>query len=158
MTDHEGVVAEIRRAVAGAEPEAAQKAICVILSRLPGYDWVGFYVARPAERMLVLGPFVGEPTEHVRIPYGKGICGQTAESGRTFVVADVAQQSNYLACSVKVKSEIVVPVFKDGEFVAELDIDSHTPGAFTPKDRRMLEEVAALAAGLFQGGAGAPRV
>jgi len=108
--------------------------------------------------MLVLGPFVGEPTEHVRIPYGKGICGQTAESGRTFVVADVAQQSNYLACSVKVKSEIVVPVFKDGEFVAELDIDSHTPGAFTPKDRRMLEEVAALAAGLFQGGAGAPRV
>lgn len=106
-------------------------------------------MARPAERVLVLGPFVGEPTEHVRIPYGRGICGQAAESGRTFIVADVTKESNYLACSIAVKSEIVVPILRDGEFVAELDINSHRPKAFSPKDRTMLEKIAALAGGLF---------
>jgi GAF domain-containing protein len=112
-------------------------------SLMPYYDWVGFYLvdaANPGE--LVLGPFVGEPTEHVRIPFGKGICGQAAESGETFIVQDISEQSNYLACNLKVKAEIVVPLIKDGKVIGELDIDSHKAGPFTDGDREFLEEIA----------------
>jgi len=112
---------------------------------VPHYDWVGFYMV-DAEKMneLVLGPFVGDPTEHVRIPFGKGICGQAAERGETFVVQDVSEQNNYLACSLNVKSEIVVPLIKDDKVVGELDIDSHEVGPFTDDDREFLEEIAGL--------------
>lgn len=104
------------------------------------YDWVGFYLAQG--RDLLLGPYVGEPTEHVRIPFGQGICGQAAESGKTFVVPDVTAESNYLACSLKVRSEIVVPIISNGEILGEIDIDSHTPEAFTEEDTLLLEKIA----------------
>jgi GAF domain-containing protein len=117
------------------------------------YDWFGFYVARRAEALLDLGPFVGEPSDHVLIPFGRGICGQAAESGETFVVDDVSSASNYLACSLKVRSEIVVPVFaplKPGsgerEFLGEIDIDSHEVAAFGAEDREFLEGLASLIA------------
>lgn len=110
--------------------------------RVSGYDWVGFYLAVPRERLLVLGPFEGEPTEHVHIPYGRGICGQAAERLESFVVRDVRDETNYLACSVSVRSEIVVPVFREGRFVAEIDIDSHRPDAFDESDRAFLERLA----------------
>ncbi|MFP4484910.1 MAG: GAF domain-containing protein [Spirochaetaceae bacterium] len=112
------------------------------------YDWFGFYLAVPGERTLALGPFSGEPTEHVRIPYGRGICGQAAEREETFVVQDVTTQDNYLACSLAVKSEIVVPVFHDGEVVGEIDIDSHVTNPFTEADKRFLEELADRVASL----------
>ena len=113
------------------------------------YDWVGFYVTDQAEHNLVLGPFVGKPTEHVRIPFGMGICGQAAERQETFLVQDVSQATNYLSCSPGVKSEVVVPVFKDGALVGELDIDSHMLSPFTEEDREFLQRVCALVAGLF---------
>jgi GAF domain-containing protein len=91
--------------------------------------------------MLHLGPYAGDETEHTKIPYGKGICGQVAESHETFMVPDVRAQDNYIACSMKVKSEIVVPIMKAGKFVAQLDIDSHTANAFTDEDRAFLEAV-----------------
>lgn len=125
-------------------------AICSLLKdNVPHYDWVGFYlVDRARERELVLGPFSGDPTEHVRIPFGKGICGQAAQSGSTFIVPDVAKETNYLSCSPKVQAEIVVPIFKAGEIVGELDIDSHTLSPFTAEDREFLEGVGRLASGL----------
>jgi len=98
----------------------------LLVENVPHYDWVGFYLVDKAKKELVLGPFVGEPTEHVRIPFGRGICGQAAERRTTFVVQDVSKEGNYLACSPKVKSEIVIPLFKGGEIIGELDIDSHT--------------------------------
>lgn len=114
------------------------------------FDWVGFYLVDPqAERELVLGPYVGEETDHTRIPFGTGICGQAADTEETFVVQDVSEAENYLACSVDVKSEIVVPVMKDGEFVAELDIDSHTKDAMTKQHRELLEEICDIVASLF---------
>lgn len=132
--------------------DEALAALCRFLSeRFPQYSWVGFYIVEPGTRELVLGPFVGEPTEHVRIPFGRGICGQAAEREETFVVQDVERESNYLSCSPFVKSEIVVPVFSDGAVAAELDIDSHLRGAFTPEDRAFLEAVAEAAAPLFAG-------
>lgn len=124
--------------------------ICqLLIENVPHYDWVGFYLVDPSKRELVLGPFVGEPTEHVRIPFGRGICGQAADKGATIVVQDVSKERNYLACSPKVKSEIVIPIYKHGEIVGELDIDSHTLSAFTEEDRMFLEDVCKIVSELF---------
>lgn len=125
--------------------------ICRLLAdEIEVFDWVGFYLVDPdAERELVLGPYVGEPTDHVRIPFGKGICGQAAETEETFIVQDVSRASNYLSCSIHVKAEIVVPIMKDGTFVAELDIDSHTKNSITNEHRVLLEEACALISRLF---------
>jgi GAF domain-containing protein len=113
------------------------------------YEWVGFYIVDASQKALVLGPFVGEPTEHVRITFGKGICGQAAERQETFIVQDVSQETNYLSCSPSVQSEIVVPIFKDGEIVGELDIDPHTLSPFTQEDREFLEDVCQIVSDLF---------
>lgn len=129
--------------------ERLQRLCDFLKERVPHYDWFGFYIARRSERLLDLGPFAGEATEHVLIPFGRGICGQAADSGGTFVVDDVSAASNYLACSLKVKSEIVVPVFAPSrqevsrqEVAGEIDIDSHAPRAFSPEDRAFLERLA----------------
>ncbi len=133
------------------ERDTILQRICELLHReIDVYDWVGFYIDDPeAERMLYLGPYVGETTDHTRIPYGKGICGQVAESRETFVVDDVHEQDNYLSCNIHVKSEIVVPVLKNGNFVAQLDIDSHTKAAMDKTDKRVLEEICSKLSGLF---------
>lgn len=119
------------------------KSICELLkNNVDHYDWVGFYfVGNIKKDELVLGPFAGEPTEHVKIKFGDGICGQAAEMKDVFVVQDVAKETNYLSCSPKVKSEIVVPILKNGEIVGELDIDSHKTEPFTEKDKIFLEKV-----------------
>ena len=111
------------------------------------YDWVGFYLAEGRE--LVLGPFVGAPTEHVRIAFGHGVCGQVAESGETLVVPDVAAEANYLSCGSAVRSEVVVPIFADGEFVAQLDIDSHTRDPFSQGEVEFLQRLSARLALLW---------
>ncbi|MGV8096663.1 MAG: GAF domain-containing protein [Mangrovibacterium sp.] len=85
--------------------------ICRLLKdRIYHYDWVGFYRLENGE--LILGPYVGKPTEHIRIAVGKGVCGQAAEKKQTIVVQDVSQEDNYISCSIDVQSEIVVPVFE----------------------------------------------
>jgi len=122
--------------------------ICDLLHRsVLHYDWVGFYLVDPAEeRMLQLGPYTGAPTDHVRIPFGRGICGQAADTLNTYVVQDVNKEDNYLSCSPFVKSEIVLPVIKDGVLLGELDIDSHTVSPFTPGDEAFLQRVCNLIA------------
>lgn len=132
----------------GAPRSAALQLVCDLLHReVPHFDWFGFYLTVPEERMLVLGPFAGTPTDHVRIPYGRGICGQAAEREQTFRIDDVHSQDNYLACSLAVKSEIVVPVFDGlGTVIAEIDIDSHRPAAFTHEDEQFLTALAKLVA------------
>lgn len=120
------------------------QAVCNLLKdRVPYYDWVGFYLGDESTRMLDLGPFAGEPTIHVKIPFGSGICGQAAERKEPFMIQDVSQELNYLSCSVHVKAEIVVPIFKDGKIRGELDIDSHNSWPFSDEDRRFLEQVCA---------------
>lgn len=105
------------------------------------YDWVGFYFKNGDKDELKLRAYVGEETDHVIIPFGKGICGQVAVSNQNFVVPDVKAQDNYIACSLTVKSEIVIPLFKNGENIGQIDIDSETPDPFTEKDERFLEFV-----------------
>jgi GAF domain-containing protein len=114
------------------------------------YDWVGFYLVEPErERELFLGPYVGEPTDHTRIAFGQGICGQAAEREQTFIIQDVSKEDNYLSCSIAVKSEIVVPIFKDRKVIGGLDIDSHVLEPFTEEDREYLEKVCEVISPLF---------
>ena len=123
------------------------KEICELLqTSLSYYDWVGFYFANHEEKTLHLKAYAGEETDHTIIPFGKGICGQVAVSNENFVVEDIHAQDNYIACSITVKAEIVIPLFKDGKNVGQIDIDSNTTNAFSEKDERFLEAVNIMAA------------
>ncbi|MBU3821225.1 GAF domain-containing protein [Flavobacteriaceae bacterium XHP0103] len=116
--------------------------ICQLLeAHIDYYNWVGFYFRNGKKEELILGPYVGEETEHTTIPFGKGICGQVAVSNKNFVVPDVSAQDNYIACSLTVKAEIVIPIFVNGENIGQIDIDSNTPDPFTEADERFLEFV-----------------
>lgn len=118
------------------------QAICDLLHReIPYYTWVGFYFAEPKTQTLHLGPFAGKPTDHTIIPFGKGICGQVAVSNQNFIVPDVHAQDNYIACSLTVKSEIVIPLFVKGQNIGQIDIDSDTPNAFTDQDEALLVHI-----------------
>lgn len=108
------------------------------------YNWFGFYLAVPGSRTLALGPYEGAATDHLRIPFGRGVCGQAAERQKTVLVDDVTAESNYLACSLETKSEIVVPIMDGGEVLGEIDIDSHAKGAFDESDGDFLEKLAVL--------------
>jgi len=126
-------------------PEDLLLRICELLkAEVYHYDWVGFYILDQEKNELVLGPFVGKPTPHTHIALGKGICGQVAESVKIIMVQDVTQVENYISCGLDVQSEIVVPVIKNGRFVAELDIDSHSPAPFTEEDNDFLTKICDL--------------
>ena len=116
--------------------------ICSLLKEsIDYYDWVGFYFRNGEKEELLLGPYVGAPTDHTVIPFGKGICGQVAVSNQNFVVPDVQAQDNYIACSFTVKSEIVIPLFVSGENIGQIDIDSNVLNPFTEADELFLEFV-----------------
>lgn len=122
-----------------------------IADQLPYCNWTGFYMLDPCDpETLVLGHFAGEPTPHVRIPVAEGICGAAVALGQTVVVDDVNADPRYLSCSIKTKSEIVVPIYAHGKIVGEIDIDSHTPAAFTAIDRMFLEETARIVGGWLE--------
>ncbi len=124
--------------------------ICALLQNaIPYYNWVGFYFADFETKTLHLKAFAGAPTDHTVIPFGKGICGQVAESNANFVVPDVQAQDNYIACSITVKSEIVVPLFVGDKNIGQIDVDSHSIDPFDQKDERFLEWVNAQVAVLF---------
>ncbi|MDG1778326.1 MAG: GAF domain-containing protein [Flavobacteriaceae bacterium] len=124
--------------------------ICTLLkSEVSYYDWVGFYFKNGNKNELKLGPYAGTPTDHTIIPFGKGICGQVAVSNKNFVVPDVQAQDNYIACSITVKSEIVIPIFVNGENVGQIDIDSNTLDPFSKKDEDFLEFICTKVATLL---------
>jgi len=135
---------DIKNIIAGPkEREAKLQQVCYLLHQsVPGYDWVGFYLVDPDKKKeLILGPYAGEPTEHTRIKFGQGICGQAAEKEKTIIVNDVASESNYLSCNINVKSEIVLPIFKNNTIIGEFDLDSDTPNRFDDRDKKFLSEV-----------------
>ena len=139
------IVAELRRFAATARDFTSLQEFCVeiIAERLSYYNWAGFYMRDPGdENVLVLGPFRGAPTEHVRIPVTEGICGAAVALGATMIVDDVSADPRYLACSLETRSEIVVPIRAGGKIVGEIDIDSHTINAFGTDDRSFLENCA----------------
>lgn len=114
-------------------------AVCQLLKQsIDYYNWVGFYFKNGDKEELKLKAFAGEPTDHVIIPFGKGICGQVAVSNQNFVVPDVKAQDNYIACSLDVKAEVVIPLFVGGENIGQIDIDSHTVDPFSKADEDFL--------------------
>ncbi len=122
-------------------------AICEILKeQIEHYSWVGFYFMNDATQILEIGPYAGLKTEHTKIPFGKGICGQVANSAETFVVDDVHEQNNYLACSIDTKAEIVVPLFFENKLIGQIDIDSNVRKSFSKEDEAFLTKLCDLIA------------
>jgi GAF domain-containing protein len=137
---HDEALATIR----GADDPLAS-AVEILQEGFEHYSWVGIYLVEGDD--LVLGPWRGpEATEHVRIPVGQGVCGAAAATGETEIVDDVNADPRYLACFPSTRSEIVVPIARDGHVVGEIDIDSDRPAAFGEDDRAFLEQVAAVLA------------
>mgnify|MGYP001566238740 CR=1 FL=1 len=118
------------------------KDVCELLKySVPYYDWVGFYFKNGEKEELKIGPYAGLATDHTIIPFGKGICGQVAVSSENLVIPDVNAEDNYIACSLNVKSEIVIPLFVNNINIGQIDIDSNTADPFTREDERFLEFV-----------------
>ena len=118
----------------------ALQLVCEYLQRnITGYDWVGFYFHD--NNHLILKSYYGLKTEHTKIPFGKGICGQTAKSNKHIIVDDVKKEDNYISCNINVKSEIVVPLFVNNKNIGQIDIDSNTPSRFTIEDLEFLKNI-----------------
>ena len=147
MTDrHRAALEAVTAAVSGERDaqRAAERTVQLLAQHLPDYTWTGIYLLDGNE--LYLGPYVGKPSPHTRIPLGRGICGAAASEKASIIVDDVNADPRYLACSIETRSEIVVPIMRNGDVLGELDIDSDTPAAFTHEDRDFLERVAVLLA------------
>jgi GAF domain-containing protein len=110
------------------------------------FDWTGIYELLP-QNILRLGPFMGTPTPHVRIPVGQGVCGKAVAEARNKIVADVSKEPNYIACSLGTRSEAVILIQKDGRIFGQIDIDSNTLDAF---DQQTIEELQKVADWLAQ--------
>lgn len=126
------------------EGPALRREAMALLSELDGYNWCGIY--RLEGDMLVLDEFVGEPTDHARIPVGRGVCGTAVAEGQNQVIEDVRELDNYLSCSVSTRSEIVVLIEKDGRILGQIDIDGHRVGAFDQSDEHLLEGIGRILA------------
>lgn len=107
---------------------------------LKDINWAGFYLMDESKKELVLGPFQGLPA-CIRIPLGRGVCGTAAREQRTLVVPDVHAFPGHIACDAASRSEIVIPMMKDGRFVGVLDIDSPVTDRFQERDREALEKM-----------------
>lgn len=115
--------------------------MAAVLHSTFGFWWTGFY--RVSDGELILGPFQG-PVACMHIPYGKGVCGTAWKRGGTVVVEDVEKFPGHIACSSESRSEIVVPVWSDGQITAVLDIDSRELGTFDDVDAEWLEKIVEL--------------
>ena len=144
--DQDQLLAAVRVAVEAAPTPASAltQAVRLLKDGVPAYTWVGIYLLEGND--LVLGPFLGKPSPHSRIPIGQGICGAAASKKATIVVDDVNADPRYLACSIETQSEIVVPIMQDGRVYGEIDIDSDARAAFGGRDRALLEPIAAMLA------------
>ena len=138
---YENLLPQIKALVEGENDMIANMAnVAACLKDTFNFWWVGFY--RVIDEELVLGPFQG-PLACTRIRKGKGVCGTAWQRAETVIVPDVDEFPGHIACSSLTKSEIVVPVFKDGKIIAVLDIDSERTANFDDVDKEYLEELVA---------------
>ena len=135
------LAAQARALLAGESDRVANAAnlAALVYHALPELNWAGFYFFDGTE--LVVGPFQGQPA-CVRIPLDRGVCGAAARSGETQRVVDVNAVADHIACDAASRSELVVPLFRDGALVGVFDLDSPVPARFDVEDQRGLEEIA----------------
>ena len=140
MTDHETLCAEAKGLIGGVPHLIANLAnlSALLYGTLDEVNWAGFYLME-GDR-LVLGPFQGKPA-CIEIPIGRGVCGTAVLTGSTQRVEDVHAFPGHIACDAASRSELVVPIRKDGRVVAVLDLDSAQPARFTPDDARGMEQL-----------------
>ena len=142
-----GELVEAAQALIAGEPDPVanmSNLAALLWQYLPDLNWSGFY--RNVADELVLGPFIGKPA-CIRIPFGQGVCGTAAKSGETQVVPDVHAFPGHIACDAASRSELVVPVLRDGKVIAVIDLDSPLPGRFDDEDAAGIERFAAAVAG-----------
>ena len=139
-TDYQALAAQAKALIGGVPHCIANLAnlSALIYQNLPEINWAGFYFLQG--NLLVLGPFQGKPA-CIEIPLGKGVCGTAAQENRTVLVPDVHQFPGHIACDSASRSEIVVPVRKQGKVAAVLDIDSPLLCRFSEGDRQGLEKL-----------------
>jgi len=138
-----GVAEEKIKEIISESSNVLDDVVDYIYQNFDSYNWIGIYIVKGYD--LILGPWRGkQSTEHIKIPIGKGICGFAASSGKTEIVPDVSADNRYLSCFNSTKSEIVVPIKKDGRIIGEIDIDSDEKAAFNSDDSVFLEKVADL--------------
>ena len=143
MTDY-AVLMQQASALLEEEPSfvaAMSNLSALIAENLPDLNWAGFYLA--AGEMLTVGPFQGKPA-CIHIPFGRGVCGTAAVRDETVLVPDVHLFPGHIACDSASRSEIVIPLHRDGKVAGVMDIDSPLLNRFTDADRKGLEQLAAL--------------
>lgn len=113
----------------------------LIFQMLPDLNWAGFYLMKEGE--LVLGPFQGK-TACVRIPVGRGVCGTAVEKARSILVEDVHAFPGHIACDAASRSELVVPILRDGVVIGVIDLDSPIPSRFDADDQAGIERIAEI--------------
>ena len=135
------LIAEARALLEGETDYIANAAnlSALLFMRLPDVNWVGFYFLRDGE--LVVGPFAGQPA-CTRIAIGRGVCGSAVERDQTLRIADVHAFDGHIACDPQSRSEIVVPLRRDGEIIGVLDVDSPLTDRFRAVDQEGLEALA----------------
>ena len=135
-------LSNIKKIINDLDLNSSLESICNYLKKnIRGYDWVGFYFHDKLNKELELKAFSGLPTEHTKIPFGKGVCGQTAKSNKHIIVSDVSKEVNYISCNINVKSEIVVPLFLNNINIGQIDIDSNYPNRFLKVDLEFLTNI-----------------
>lgn len=139
---YQSLVPQIKALLEGEPDVVANLAnVSAALKEQFGWLWTGFYLVKGQE--LVLGPFQG-PVACTRIKYGRGVCGSSWEQARTLVVPDVEKFPGHIACSSLSRSEIVVPLIRNGVVVGVLDVDSEQLDHFDETDQQYLEEIVSL--------------
>lgn len=111
------------------------------LATLPHFHWTGIYLLDKKTQELYLDYYIGDPTEHTRIPVGRGVCGSAVSDHEDKIIEDVTKENNYLACSLETRSEIVVLIEDNSEIIGQIDVDSDDIGAFNKVDRNYLRQV-----------------
>ena len=141
LPDGENLAAQAAALVSGQQDIIANAAnlSSFLFYALEEVNWVGFYFLRGSE--LIVGPFQGRPA-CVSIPMGKGVCGTAAETQKVLRVADVHAFEGHIACDVDSRSEIVLPLVRNGELIGVLDLDSAVKNRFDEKDERLLQKIA----------------
>ncbi len=144
---YQEIIANLKVSLISEELNTASKVYRLIVSELsaiPYYHWTGIYLLDENKQELILDYYIGAETEHTVIPVGTGVCGSAVADKSDKIIIDVREESNYLACSLGTRSEIVVLIEDENQIIGQIDIDSDEVGVFDELDRQNLRQIAEM--------------